>query len=288
MSSTESATWNVPGGYGGCDAHGTAPSSAQSTFTVPGSSWKERIERMVRAGRSGTATSPPYSLLAMTFASTARPAVTRSPSAVRTATARPPETSMPTTSAEQRISPPPARSRSARAWVSRPAPPCGAGKPTVWPNIDIKMPISPEPGALSGMSAWPALPAIRVRGDAPSNRDHPTSVAGVSSVFTKSRPPTDRSRASMPRPYLTGGNGVSRAPISWSPMRSHISHNRSQASPSPGCCCSIRSAVTARSRCSIPHCPSGKGCPSTAGACTQVRPKRSSPKDWMVPAAASG
>ena len=39
-SATLSATCTVPGAYGGVPAHGTAPSSAQSTLTVAGSSWK--------------------------------------------------------------------------------------------------------------------------------------------------------------------------------------------------------------------------------------------------------
>ena len=36
---TESATWKVPGACAGSSSHGIGPLSAQSTFTVPGSSW---------------------------------------------------------------------------------------------------------------------------------------------------------------------------------------------------------------------------------------------------------
>ena len=50
ISSMESATCTVPGAYGGVTAHGTGPDSAQSTFTVPGSS-SNRLETPHRARR---------------------------------------------------------------------------------------------------------------------------------------------------------------------------------------------------------------------------------------------
>ena len=47
ISSTESATCTVPGATTGVPRHGTGPSSAQSTLTVPGSSWNASIARAV-------------------------------------------------------------------------------------------------------------------------------------------------------------------------------------------------------------------------------------------------
>ena len=57
--SSESATGTVPGASSGGLAQGTGPSSAQSTLTVPGSSWKRRIPSRTRAGRSSSATRSP-------------------------------------------------------------------------------------------------------------------------------------------------------------------------------------------------------------------------------------
>ncbi len=117
------------------------------------------------------------------------------------------------TGAEQRISPPSDVNRRARAWVRLPAPPSGTGKPTVWPSMLISRPISPDPGASSGMSAWPALPASRRRGASPPKRWRPRSAAGVSRSRTSWRPPARGSLTSPPRAAFTGGNGVSRPPI---------------------------------------------------------------------------
>ena len=85
----------------------------------------------------------------------------------------------------------------------------------------------------------------------PPNRVRPSSAAGVSRVFTK-REATDRGAGGPGgrAPAGPAGTGVSRPPTRCGPIRSHSSHSRSQASPSPGCCASISAAVTSRSRCS--------------------------------------
>ena len=57
IAETESATCRQPGAAGGAEAHGTGPSRAQSTLTVPGSSSKRVIARATDAGRSSGATS---------------------------------------------------------------------------------------------------------------------------------------------------------------------------------------------------------------------------------------
>ena len=58
-SATLSATCTVPGRYDGLPAHGTVPSSAQSTFTVAGSSWNRSIPRRVDGGTSSCLSSRP-------------------------------------------------------------------------------------------------------------------------------------------------------------------------------------------------------------------------------------
>ena len=194
----------------------------------------------MRGGRSSGATRSPYSRDAMTSASTpcrarivslACRADADAPGGPRPAPGRP--------ARSQRISPPSAVNRFARAWVSRPAPPSGTGKPTVWPSMHISTPISPEPTASSGMSAWPALPARRRRGWSPPNSWLPTFMTGVSSSLTKSAPPAPGRPRSRPGRARTGGKGVSRPLTSESPIRSQESHSRSQAAPSPACRSSI-------------------------------------------------
>ena len=59
------------GGAGG-SRQGTGPLSAQSTLTVPGSHWKDRICRRTRSGSWSQPTSRPYSAGADTSAMTAR------------------------------------------------------------------------------------------------------------------------------------------------------------------------------------------------------------------------
>ena len=225
----ESETCTVPGAYAGGCSQGTGPSRAQSTLMVAASSRKRCIARTTRAGSSAVGTRSPYNRVASTSATTARPAAIRSLPATSTPTARPRSTTTRVTGASQRISPPRDRTRRASDCVSSPAPPSGTGKPTVWPSMQSSSPITPDPAASSGMSACPALPASSSRGPSPRKRERPSSVAGESRVRTKSRPPTDRSRASRPSPWRTGGKGVSRAPTSWSPARSHSAHRSSQA-----------------------------------------------------------
>ena len=153
-----------------------------------------------------------------------------SPPAVRTPTARRPSTSTRSTRESQRISPPSAVNRLARAWVSCPAPPSGTGKPTVWPSMHISTPISPEPTASSGMSAWPALPASRRRGWSPPKSWLPTFSTGVSSSLTKSAPPAPGRPRSRPGRARTGGKGVSR------PLISELADAvPGVAEPQPGC-----------------------------------------------------
>ena len=232
--STESATCTVPGSYGGGVDHGTGASRAQSTLTVEGSSWNFFIALAVRAGTSSSRSRSPYSRGATTSAITACRAVNRSPPSVRTPVARPDSTSIRVTGVEQRISPPIDSIRRASACVSRPAPPSGTGKPTVWPSITSSSPMNPEPAASSGMSACAALPASSSRGDSPPNRLRPSSIAGESAVRMKSRPPTEGSLASAASPERTGGNGDTSALTMWSPIRSHSAHSASHSVAVPG------------------------------------------------------
>ena len=144
MSTTLSPMCRVPGALAGSDCHGTAPSRAQSTLTVEGSSWKERMPRRMRSGTSEACSSSSYSIGATTEATTARRAV-KVPSALCTVRARPSVSPMWSTGAEQRISPPSDVNRRARAWVRLPAPPSGTGKPTVWPSMLISSAHQPRP-----------------------------------------------------------------------------------------------------------------------------------------------
>ena len=287
MSATPSAMCTVPGALAGWLCHGTGALRAQSTLTVPGSSWKSLMPRRTRSGTSPRVEEVVVQLRRHDGGHHRPPGVERSRlrcarcerARWRWRCARP--------GLAQRISPPRERRRRASAWVSSPAPPSGTGNPTVCPIMLIIRAIRPEPGESRGMSAWPALPASRTRGASPLNRLRPRSAAGVSSVRMNRSPPARRRLSNPPSPARTGGNGVSRPRMRCSPITSQSRQRSSHASPSPGCWSSNHEAVSSRSRSSSAHWPSGSGWPSTAGAWRQVRPWSSRWNDLIVGEAAA-
>ena len=178
--------------------------------------------------------------------------------------------------------PPGQRLRSAR-----PAPPRGTGKPTVWPSMLIRMPIRPEPGASSGMSVWPALPATIACSAAPPKRGVASSAAGRQQRRGRSpRPPALRQPRSSPQRRLArGGNGVSSPSTSGVADVVPLAAQLAATPPRrPGAASSARLAVTSRSRWSRPHEPSGIGCPRTAGACCHAETVLLEPEGADAPA----
>ena len=169
--------------------------------------------------------------------------------------------------------------------------PAGTGKPTVWPSMTSSTPMSPEPGASQRDVGVPGVageqqPRRRRR----RTGREPSSAAGVSSMRTKSSPPTLRSRASGAQPgpdrRERREQGLDELVADPVPLARTAS---SQASPSPGCCSSMQRggdvavAVQERPR------PVRAGWPSTAGACRHTRPCSSRWNDRIVgEAAASG
>ena len=178
----------------GAVAHGTGPLSAQSTLTVPGSSWKRRIARDGPRGQVLLGDQAAVEVGARPRRPAPRAgAANRSPSAVRTPVARPRldldpgHLGVAADLAAAGLEPVGQRLRSAGR--RRPRAP---GSRRSARASSSGCPSGPSPGASSGMSACPALPASSSRGASPPNRCRPRSAAGVSSVLTKPRPPTDR------------------------------------------------------------------------------------------------
>ena len=178
----------------------------------------------------------------------------------------------------------------ASACESRPAPPSGTGKPTVCPSIDIRTPIRPEPAASRGMSACPALPASSSPGAVAAEQAAPQVGSGGAAACGRGRGRRrERSRASAAeavphrrerrdqRPHQVRADPV--------PPAAELEPGRTVT----GVVRLHHPGRDSRSRCSRAQDPSGRGCPSTAGACTHRRPWSSSRKDCSASdAAASG
>ena len=245
-------------------AHGTGPSSAQSTFTVPGSSWKRahRPHDRARAGRS-SATSPPYRWVATTSASTARRGGDRSPSAVRR---RPRGRRRPRPAAPRRrhrISPP-AVQPAASACGELAGAAHGHGEADrLAEHRQQSAHQTRSPGESSGMSAWPALPASSSRA-AGAGETLAAEVGGRGEHRPDEVEAADRAQpASAAEAGAHRRERRERAPsTSWSPIAVPV---RAQLEPGRAVAGVLlvehRRAVTSRSRCRIAHCPSGERMP---------------------------
>ena len=228
----------------------------------------------------------------MTSAITARPA--RDPLAVGRPHAGRPAARRPRSGspgAQHRISPPSDRIRRASAWVSSPAPPSGHREADGLAEHAQQQ--AHQPGArrverdvgVAGVAG-----EQQPRGRRRRTGRGPARWPGTSSVRTKSSPPTERSRASA-RAARAAPAGTARAARRPAGRRSGPTARRGRARPHRRRrgLASMRAAVTWRSRCSSAHEPSGRGCPSTAGACCHRRPWSSRWKARIVgEAAASG
>ena len=73
-----------------------------------------------------------------------------------------------------------ASARDSSAPASRPAPPCGTGKPTSWPSIARSQPKTPLIGATAGASLCIAFPASSSRPPWPPNSSSPSRCTGRS------------------------------------------------------------------------------------------------------------
>ena len=282
---TESATCTVPGAYAGSVSHGTGPlerpvdlHGRRVQLEVPHAAGHPggHVAGRRAAGRTGSG--------AATSATTAR----RAPHPLGRRSARRwpgrASTSMPITSASHRSSPPaageprgPAPRRAARR---RPRGPGSRRSGRAWSSA---APSARSPGRRAGCRRARRCRRAGCAAPSPPNRLRPRSAAGREQRRGRSRARRPGAAGpAAPSAGRTGGNGVSSAPISWSPTASHSAHSSSQASPSPACWASASRAVTSRSRCSSAQLPSANGCPSTAGACRQRRPCSSRPSDRIV------
>ena len=174
-----------------------------------------------------------------------------SPCSVRTPTARPSRTTTSVARQPSRTVPPAASKRRAIAAVSMPAPPVGTGEARLLAHHDEDPAHHPGAGrvhgdvGVGGVAGEEHLGAVA--GEVPV-RDAPGRRAPASGTGR----PAARTFASAPRPFLTGGNGESSAPTTWSPIASQPRHSSSQASPSPGARASSP-AVSSAVRCSSAH-----------------------------------
>ena len=237
MSATPSATCTVPGGTAGADAQGTGPSRAQSTFTVPGSSWKRRIARRTRSGTSRRRQQVAVQVGRGHVGEHGPPGADPLAADVRTpARGRPaprcrrPRASQPDLAAAGLAAGGPGR------WVSLPAPPSGTGKPTVWPSMRHQQRHQARPGCVERDVRVPGVageqqPRTRRRRTARGRARRP----GVSRCGrSRARPPDGAARAgTRPAPHRREGAEQGARPAA-SPMTSHSAHSSSQASPSPG------------------------------------------------------